>query len=186
MTQTLTQAVETVQARFDWSQVPVQETARKTELWVEGAGAHRRYPLLGDRYILGRSRTKADIIIDSEIVSGCHAELRRLTPTGVFEIRDLDSTNGLYRGRQKMAVDVLHDGDVLTLGPPELQNGVTLRFVNPPPRWVKGVCYSLYGLLGVSLLAGGSSLPKQRRFLCIPSQPLSKAPLFSSIAKGSR
>ncbi len=155
MTQTVTQAVQTVQARLDWSQVPVQETARKTELWVEVAGRRQVYPLLGDRYILGRSRTKADIVIDSEIVSGCHAELRRLTPTGVFEIRDLNSTNGLYRRRQQMAVDVLHNGDVLTLGPPEIKDVVTLRFVNPPPRWVKGICYGLYGLLGLTLLGGG-------------------------------
>ncbi|WP_448525508.1 transglycosylase domain-containing protein [Parathermosynechococcus lividus] len=178
MTQTLTQAVETVQARFDWSQVPVQETARKTELWVEGAGARRGYPLLGDRYILGRSRTKADILIDSEIVSGCHAELRRLTPTGVFEIRDLDSTNGLYRGRQKMAVDVLHDGDVLTLGPPELQNGVTLRFVNPPPRWVKGLCYSLYGLLGLSLLAGGIITAEAAKVSVHPIPAIEQGPII--------
>ncbi|XFA72663.1 transglycosylase domain-containing protein [Thermosynechococcaceae cyanobacterium Okahandja] len=178
MTQTVTQAVQTVQARFDWSQVPVQETSRKTELWVEVAGQRYVYPLLGDRYILGRSRTKADIVIDSEIVSGRHAELRRLTPTGVFEIRDLNSTNGLYRRREQMLVDVLHNGDVLTLGPPELKHGVTLRFVNPPPRWVQGLRYGLYGLLGLSLLGGGILTAEAAKVSVHPIPAIEQGPII--------
>lgn len=178
MTQTVTQVVQVVQTRFNWSQVSVQDTARKTELWVEEAGARRVYPLVGNRYIIGRSRTKADIVVDSEIVSGRHVELRRLTPTGVFEIRDLDSTNGLYRRRRQMAVDVLHHGDVLTLGPPELQNVVTLRFVNPPPPWVRRLRYGVYALLGLSLLGGGIIAAEAAKVSVHPLPAIEQGPII--------
>lgn len=133
MTQTVTQAVQTVHSRFDWQQVSLRENARTPELWVEFKGQRQVFPLVGDRYVIGRSHSRADIIVDAEIVSGTHARLKRLTPTGVFQIQDLDSTNGIYRKRQRLKTSELHHGDVITLGPPEVKGAVTLRFHNPLP-----------------------------------------------------
>ncbi|WKT81021.1 transglycosylase domain-containing protein [Thermosynechococcus sp. PP45] len=178
MTQTVTQAVQTVHSRFDWQQVSLRENARTPELWVEFKGQRQVFPLVGDRYILGRSQSRADIIIDAEIVSGTHARLKRLTPTGVFQIQDLDSTNGLYRQRKRLQTAELHHGDVITLGPPEVKGAVTLRFHNPPPLWVAVLTYSIWGIMGISALGIGLLSVEANKVAVRPLPPLEQGPII--------
>ncbi|WNC32317.1 MULTISPECIES: transglycosylase domain-containing protein [unclassified Thermosynechococcus] len=178
MTQTVTQAVQTVHSRFDWQQVSLRENARTPELWVEFKGQRQVFPLVGDRYILGRSQSRADIIVDAEIVSGTHARLKRLTPTGVFQIQDLDSTNGLYRQRKRLQTAELHHGDVITLGPPEVKGAVTLHFHNPPPLWVAVLTYSIWGIMGISALGIGLLSVEANKVAVRPLPPLEQGPII--------
>lgn len=157
----MTQALQSAQAQFDWSRIHLKQQAQvpTLEVFDPESGQTQQYPLLGDRYILGRSQTKADIKIDSSIVSGVHAQLTRLGPgSSVFEIEDLDSSNGIFRGRRRIDGAELHDGDSLTLGPPEEARAVQLRFINPPPFVVKLFAWGLGGaaaVVGLGLVGVG-------------------------------
>ena len=56
----LTQAVQTIQAQVDFSKLALKPNARVPELWVQEAGATnaQMYPLLGDRYMIGRNASR--------------------------------------------------------------------------------------------------------------------------------
>jgi membrane peptidoglycan carboxypeptidase len=169
---TVTQAVQAVQAKVDFSKLAVKPGSRPVELRVTCGGQPSTFPLLGEHYILGRSSSQCDIVANSPIVSQVHATLtrdssRRGQP---FILKDRNSTNGIYRGKKRIERTTLYHGDVVTLGPPELDDAVTLEFINPPPWYVTTARYGLYGFTGVSLLVGawivGLEWPK------IPMRPL--------------
>lgn len=133
----LTQAVQTIQARVDFSKLALKPNARVPELWVQEAGAStaQMYPLLGDRYTIGRSSKSCDIVIRNPVVSQIHLSLSRDSSQrkSVFVIKDEKSTNGIYRGKRRIESLELRHGDVLTLGPPELAASVRLQYLDPPP-----------------------------------------------------
>jgi membrane peptidoglycan carboxypeptidase len=169
---TVTQAVQAVQAKVDFSKLTVKPGSRPVELRVTLKGQPSNFPLLGEHYILGRSSSQSDIVVNSPIVSQVHATLtrdphRRGQP---FVLKDRNSTNGIYRGKKRIERTTLYHGDVVTLGPPELDDAVTLEFIDPPPWYVKTTRYGLYGFTGLSLLVGtwivGLEWPK------IPMRPL--------------
>jgi penicillin-binding protein 1A len=152
----ITQAVRTVQAKVDFSQLRLKPNARVPELWVQDADAAKAevYPLLGERYLLGRSSKSCDIVIRNPVVSQVHLSLtrdqrRRNAP---FIIRDENSTNGIYRGKRRLNKLPLKHGDVLTLGPPELAAAVKIQYHNPPPWYVKTARYGLYGFTGLTAI----------------------------------
>lgn len=152
----ITQAVRTVQAKVDFSQLQLKPNARVPELWVQDAEATQAdiYPLLGERYLLGRSSKSCDIVIRNPVVSQVHLSLtrdqrRRNAP---FIIRDENSTNGIYRGKRRLNKLPLKHGDRLTLGPPELAAAVKIQYHNPPPWYVKTARYGLYGFTGLTAL----------------------------------
>ncbi|HEY9883397.1 MAG TPA: FHA domain-containing protein, partial [Thermosynechococcaceae cyanobacterium] len=70
----ITQAVQTVQAKINFSKLKLKPNARVPELWVQEAGAEQAevYPLLGDRYMLGRSSKTCDIVVRNPVVSQVH------------------------------------------------------------------------------------------------------------------
>jgi peptidoglycan glycosyltransferase len=152
----LTQAVHTIQARVDFSKLALKPNAKVPELWVQDAGADKAeiYPLLGDRYILGRSSKSCDIVIRNPVVSQIHLSLSRDSNqrTPVFVIKDEDSTNGIYRGKRRLSSLELRHGDILTLGPPELAASVRLQYHNPPPWYVKAATWTAYSVGGISTL----------------------------------
>lgn len=126
--------------------------ARVPEIWVQTADADQAqtHPLVGDRYLLGRSSSQTDIVVRNPVVSQVHLSLSRdPAQPRQFVIKDEKSTNGIYMGRRRLKTLMLRHGDVLTLGPPELADGVRLRYHNPPPMWVRGLRYSLYGVGGI-------------------------------------
>ncbi|WP_026732174.1 transglycosylase domain-containing protein [Fischerella sp. PCC 9605] len=152
----ITQAVQTIQARVDFSKLALKPNARVPELWVQDAGADKAevYPLLGDRYILGRSSKSSDIVVRNPVVSQIHLSLSRDSTQRqpVFIIKDENSTNGIYRGKRRIASLELRHGDILTLGPPELAASVRLQYVDPPPWYIKATTWAAYGVGGVTAL----------------------------------
>lgn len=153
---TVTQAFQAVQAKVDFGKLAVKPGARPAELEVTVNGRPTTYPLLGEHYIMGRSNSQCDIVAPSPIVSQVHATLTRDSnrPSQPFVIKDRNSTNGIYRGKKRLTKSVMNDGDIYTLGPPDLADAVTLRFSEPPPWYVKTARYTLYGFTGLSLAVG--------------------------------
>ncbi|MCL1468799.1 transglycosylase domain-containing protein [Argonema galeatum] len=151
----ITQAVQTVQAKVHFSQLVLKPNTRVPELRVQDTDADKAevYPLLGDRYSLGRSSKSCDIIVRNPVVSQIHLSLTR---TGrrqkSFEIKDEGSTNGIYRGRRRIASKLLRHGDIFTLGPPELAQSVRIQYYDPPPWYVKATTWGLYGIGGLTAL----------------------------------
>ncbi|MGB3639802.1 MAG: transglycosylase domain-containing protein [Rivularia sp. (in: cyanobacteria)] len=152
----LTQAVQTIQAQVDFSKLALKPNARVPELWVQEAGASQAqmYPLLGDRYTIGRSSKSCDIVVRNPVVSQIHLSLSRDSSQRkpVFVIKDEKSTNGIYRGKRRVDSLELRHGDVLTLGPPELAASVRLQYSDPPPLYVKAAAWAGLGIAGVSAL----------------------------------
>ncbi|NJR75788.1 MAG: FHA domain-containing protein [Scytonema sp. CRU_2_7] len=152
----LTQAVQTSQARVDFSKLALEPNARVPELWVQDAGADKAevYPLLGDRYILGRSSKSCDIVVRNPVVAQIHLSLSRDSTQRqpVFVIKDENSTNGIYRGKRRINSLELRHGDILTLGPPELAASVRLQYVDPPPWYVRAATWAAYGVAGATTL----------------------------------
>lgn len=167
----ITQAFQSV-AKVDFSKLALKPGARTAELHVEANGKAEVYPLLGDRYLIGRSSQGSDIVIANPIVSQVHASLTRdrNRPGDPFVIRDKDSTNGIYRGKKRLRSWVLRHGDSLTLGPKELADAVTIRYIDPPPWYIRVGQYTVYGFTGLTGIIGlwivGLEWPK------IPVTPL--------------
>lgn len=152
----LTQAVRTVQAKVEFSKLQLKPNARVAELWVQDADSPKAevYPLLGERYLLGRSSKSCDIVVRNPVVSQVHLSLTRdqRQRNAPFILRDENSTNGIYRGKRRLTKLPLRHGDQLTLGPPELATAVKLQYHNPPPWYVKAARYGLYGFTGTTAL----------------------------------
>lgn len=151
----ITQAVQTVQAKVNFTQLVLKPNARVPELRVQDADEDQAqvYPLLGDRYTLGRSSRSSDIVVRNPVVSQVHLSVTR---TGrrqkSFLIKDEGSTNGIYRGRRRIPSKLLRHGDSFTLGPPELAQSVRIQFYDPPPWYVRAMTWTLYGVSGLTAL----------------------------------
>lgn len=151
----LTQAVQTIHAKVNFQALTLKPNARVPELWVQDAGADKAevYPLIGDRYLLGRSSKSCDIVVRNPVVSQIHLSVERYGRRQTsFLLKDENSTNGVYRGRRRLPSLVLRHGDVLTIGPPELAASVRLQYIDPPPWYILGIRYSLYGIGGLTAL----------------------------------
>jgi membrane peptidoglycan carboxypeptidase len=151
-----TQVVKTLQAKVQIPGLALKPNARVPELWVQDAGTDKAetYPLLGDRYLIGRSSKSCDILIRNPVVSQIHLSLakdpsKRRSP---FVLRDENSTNGIYWGKRRVAAIELRHGDVFTLGPPELAAAVRLKFHNPPPQYIRTLLWIAGGIGGVTAL----------------------------------
>ncbi|MEO1390048.1 MAG: transglycosylase domain-containing protein [Cyanobacteria bacterium J06634_6] len=147
----ITQAFHTVQANVDFAKIPLKPNARVPKLQIEPApGKSEEYPLVGEHYLLGRSSKACDIVVRSPIVSQTHLSLTRdrNRPGNPFVMKDQGSTNGIYRKKKRLSKFPLRHGDVLTLGPEELADAVTVRYIDPPPWYVQAVRYGLYGISG--------------------------------------
>ncbi|MBD2344294.1 transglycosylase domain-containing protein [Anabaena subtropica] len=185
----LTQAVNTIQARVDFSKLALKPNAKVPELWVQDAGADKAevYPLLGDRYVLGRSSKSSDIVIRNPVVSQIHLSLSRDSSqrTPVFVIKDENSTNGIYRGKRRVNTLELRHGDILTLGPPELAASVRLQYVDPPPWYIKAATWVGYGVGGASALLGVVIGVEWLNFSVRPLPTATRAPVVVYARDGS-
>ncbi len=150
-TQMMTQAIHNVRQRV--SPVALKKGARVPQISIQEEKGKKPviYQLLGDRYLIGRSSRACDIVIQNEVVSSVHCSLERDSQDPQhFVIKDENSTNGIYLGRNRLKEAFrLKHGDSIVLGPPEAKASVTLNYDNPPPVWLKAITYSLYGTAGL-------------------------------------
>jgi membrane peptidoglycan carboxypeptidase len=178
---TVTQAVQSFQTQTQvfFAKLKLKAGAKVPELWVQDAGADQAevFPLLGDRYVLGRSSKSCDIVVRNPVVSQVHLSLNReKQPPGFlgyfwrspFVMRDENSTNGIFRGKRRVSEMTLRHGDVYTLGPPELADAVRVKYNDPPPAYVKGLRYGVYGIGGISALAAAITLVEWQKFQVTP------------------
>ena len=66
-----------------------------------------------ERWIIGRSKSQADLRVDDSNVSRQHAAIERVN--GVWYVVDLGSTNGGWVGGERVARRALVDGDVIEI-----------------------------------------------------------------------
>jgi 1A family penicillin-binding protein len=177
----ITQAVQTVHARIQFSKLIIKPNARVPELWVQEADAPKAeiYPLLGDRYVLGRSSKSSDIVVRNPVVSQVHLSIVRngRGRNAPLFIKDENSTNGIYRGKRRINLLELRHGDVLTLGPPELAAAVRLQYLDPPPWYAKGIQYGFYGVTGLTALVAVWLGIQWQRFSVYPLPPSVQGPV---------
>lgn len=145
--------------KVNFTRLALKANARVPKLLVQDADAPDPdiFPLLGEKYVLGRSSAACDIVVRNEVVSQVHLSLSREKKRGnTFLLKDEGSTNGIYRGKKKIDRIVLRNGDIFTLGPPELKAAVKITYLDPPPVYLRLLRYGIHGtgsLLGVVLLA---------------------------------
>jgi membrane peptidoglycan carboxypeptidase len=155
----LTQVIQKTKVNF--TQLAIKPNARVAKLSVQDADAPQPdlFPLLGEKYVFGRSRQSCDVVIarDNQVVSQTHFSITRDRKKGnTFLLKDENSTNGIYRGKKRVDRITLRDGDTFTLGPPELKAAVKIVFLDPPPLPLLILRYGLYGtgaLLSLILVA---------------------------------
>jgi penicillin-binding protein 1A len=153
----ITQAVHTVQAKVNFTKLVLKPNSKVPELWVQESDADKAevYPLIGDRYTLGRSSKSCDIVVRNPVVSQVHLSLIRSgARQKSFIIKDENSTNGIYKGRRRVTAKKLRHGEILTLGPPELAASVRVQYVDPPPLYAVLANRALYGIGAVTALVG--------------------------------
>ena len=158
----VTQAVKTTFTKINFSKLKLRPNARVPELLVQDADETKAqvFPLLGDRYVIGRSSKSADIVVRNPVVSQTHAVIKRdrkrkflgLPTRSRFIIRDEGSTNGIYRGKRKLKAKVLYNGDILSLGPQELAASVRIQYKDPLPWYLKALRQSLFSISGLTAL----------------------------------
>ncbi|MBD2186705.1 transglycosylase domain-containing protein [Pseudanabaena mucicola] len=123
------------------------------------------YDLVGDRYVLGRNTGKCDIVVQTPLVSQIHAQLvrDRTQKKAQFILQDQDSTNGIYRDKQRLKSVPMRHKMKITLGPPELAEAASIRYIDPPPWYVRYVQYAGIGvgsIVGLFVLAIGYELSR--------------------------
>ncbi|WP_013320582.1 PBP1A family penicillin-binding protein [Gloeothece verrucosa] len=152
LSQMLTLAVQNLHAKVSFGGMSLKKGSRVPELRIFDGEVKQpeTYSLLGDKYVVGRSSRSCDIVVRNPVVSHVHFSLERDAKNpNLFLLKDENSTNGVYFGKHRLTTLALRHGDEITLGPPELANGVKISFYNPPPLWVRLMRYSFYGTGGV-------------------------------------
>ncbi|MCC5897890.1 MAG: transglycosylase domain-containing protein [Phormidium sp. BM_Day4_Bin.17] len=167
----VTEVAKQLHAKVNFGQLALNPKARVPELWVQTGDEENAqiYPLVGDRYLLGRS-SQCDMVVPTSLVSKTHFSLSRDSREGKrhFILRDEGSTNGVYLGKRRLRKLQLQHGDVLTLGPPDLADAVRVQFYDPPPWYVRGFRWSLYGVSGACALATLLVLAEWQKFTVRP------------------
>ncbi len=104
--------------------------AHHATLYTREGQIERRIVLDAQPLTIGRA-TDNDIVLLSPVVSAHHACIEPVAG-GRHRITDLGSTNGLLCGGQRLTGEfLLHHGDVLRIGDPELGSFVSLTYENP-------------------------------------------------------
>ncbi|MGF1494135.1 MAG: transglycosylase domain-containing protein [Microcoleaceae cyanobacterium] len=184
----ITQAVQTLNAKVNFSRFALKPGAKAPEVWVQNSNSKTAdvYPLLGDRYLLGRSSKSCDIVVRNPVVSQTHLSISRDQPqrswfgagtSKQFFVQDEGSTNGVYLGRRRVNALPLKHGDAITLGPPELANGVRLQYINPPTWYRKLLCYGFWGVTGITTLVTAAVVFEWQKFSVQPLPNVERRPV---------
>ncbi|NEQ37949.1 MAG: FHA domain-containing protein [Okeania sp. SIO3I5] len=168
----ITQVVKTIHAGVNFSRLALRPNAKVPELWIQEAETTptKKYPLLGDRYILGRSSQSCDIVVRNPLISKIHLSISRKPnrANAPYIIKDENSANGLYNGKKQIYSLALRHGDILTLGPPALADAVKIRYINPPAWYISILRYSVFGISGFIALVSLIILVEWTKFQVDP------------------
>jgi hypothetical protein len=83
-----------------------------------GPYAGKQFGLANGRNIIGRDGTRSDFILDDDLTSGQHAQVR--FENGQFVVYDLASTNGTFVNNRRVQRQPLMDNDIVRLGNTQL------------------------------------------------------------------
>lgn len=144
-----TQAIQTVKAQA----LTLKPNAKVPELHIKNGREKKiiKHPLIGDRYLLGRSSRNCDIVIRNSLISQVHLSINQ-DQSGHYFAKDEGSLNGIYTGKKKQSSLKLRHGDRLTLGPPHVADVVQITYHNPPPRLLQSLTYLFYGAGGIATI----------------------------------
>src|SRR5579872_3069901 len=95
--------------------LPHEASWRATLTVLTGLQAGRLVAIDAAAVTIGRA-ADADLVVDETGVSRHHARIAR-NADGGFYVQDLDSTNGTFVGAARVGISLLHQVDVLQLGP---------------------------------------------------------------------
>ncbi|MDY6803947.1 MAG: transglycosylase domain-containing protein [Cyanobacteriota bacterium] len=151
----VTQAVTTIPVNYI-TRVVLKRRAKvpKIRIREKQGKPPQDHPLVGDRYILGRSSQSSTIVVRNSLVSKIHLSLSRKgdNPEAPFYLKDENSANGVYLGKRKIKILPLRHGDVFSLGPPELADAPTVKYIDPPPWYVRLFRYAIFAVGGLTAL----------------------------------
>jgi hypothetical protein len=90
-------------------------------------------PIEKNEFMIGRLAAEVDLVLDDDLVSRKHAVLTH-DERGYFQLKDLDSKNGItFEGRMVRRLNLL-DGDVFKIGKTEFTFRAKIeRYAAPPP-----------------------------------------------------
>ena len=90
-------------------------------------------PIEKNEFLIGRLAAEVDLVLDDDLVSRKHAVLT-VDDRGYFQLRDLESKNGItYQGRMVRRLNLL-DGDVFHIGKTEMTFRAKIqRYAAPAP-----------------------------------------------------
>ncbi|MBS5450025.1 MAG: DUF3662 domain-containing protein [Coriobacteriia bacterium] len=99
--------------------LPVPASGPSAACQLTDTSTGRTWRISTGSTVIGREEASADLVLADSNVSRRHAELARADAG--WTIADLGSTNGTRVNGQRVTSQVLHSGDVITLGLVELQ-----------------------------------------------------------------
>ncbi|PZD74088.1 Penicillin-binding protein 2D [Acaryochloris thomasi RCC1774] len=175
----VTQVVKTIFAPANVTKLVLKSNARVPKLLIRvGEDQPKEHKLIGDRYVIGRSSQGCDIVIRNPIVSQVHASLQRdQKRSNRFVFLDESSTNGTFHRKQRVKQYWLHHKDQLTLGPPALAEAVQITFIDPPPWYIRGLRYALYGVTGMIALVTAVVAFEWQKFEVTPLPVVNQGPI---------
>ena len=94
---------------------PPRDALKRLVLTYEG----QTYAVDKDRFLLGRSKTQADLRLDDPNVSRQHAVIERVG--AAWFVVDLGSTNGVIVGGERVARRSISDGDLIVITAHEIR-----------------------------------------------------------------
>jgi diguanylate cyclase (GGDEF)-like protein len=83
---------------------------------VQGEEIGRRYPLMGQRFILGRDPRRADLTVADRGISGKHLMIQVDLRRSRYGVIDLASRNGTFVNGERVESAALRDGDKIFMG----------------------------------------------------------------------
>lgn len=94
----------------------IEEPLRAMAWLVVQSGPYfgKQFGLAEGRNIIGRDGSRCDFVLDDELVSGQHAQIR--LEGGQFVLYDLASTNGTFVNNRRIQRQMLMDNDVIRIG----------------------------------------------------------------------
>lgn len=111
-----TQGDHTLVRLFAHGAQPAEDARTAVLVVIHGKELGKRYLLNEDGLVLGRSATRATLVIQDQAVSSIHARIQIDARAHSFALEDLGSRNGTYVNAKPVKSATLSEGDKIFLG----------------------------------------------------------------------